>query len=92
MTVIISASAYAEDDRKQEEQESRPFPFDSGRGGDCLHLRAISNLCSHIGEGKGKTARCQEKIWRFRPNLSYRPIPCPLKALMNRPSAPKARS
>jgi hypothetical protein len=83
ITVIISASACAEGDRKQKEQESRPFPFRSSRGGDSLHLRAINNLCSHIRKSKGKAARCEEKIWLFQPNFSYRSILCPSKALIN---------
>ena len=62
ITVIISASACAEGDRKQKEQESRPFLFRSSRGGDSLHLRAINTLCSHIRKSKGKAGRCEGKI------------------------------
>ena len=62
ITVIISASACAEGDRKQKEEESRLFLFRFGRGGDSLHLHAINNLCSHIRKSKGKAGRCEGKI------------------------------
>ncbi len=73
ITVIISASARAEGDRKQKEQESRPSLFRSSRGGDSLHLRVINNLCSHKRNSKGKAARCEENS----DLVCYRPPPGP---------------